>query len=37
MIRLLMTAEGVAPWASRARLERFAEGKAILVIGGVEE
>lgn len=33
MVRLLMTAEGVAPWASRARLERFAAGKAILVIG----
>ncbi len=37
MVPLIMTAEGVAPWASRARLERFAAGKAILVIGEVEE
>lgn len=32
MIRLIMMTEGVAPWAGRARLERFAEGKAVLVV-----
>lgn len=33
MIRLIMTTEGVAPWAGRERLERFAAGKAVLAIG----
>ncbi len=32
MIRLIMMMEGVAPWADRARLERFAEGKAALAV-----
>lgn len=32
MIRLIMMTEGVAPWAGRARLERFAAGKAVLEI-----
>ena len=37
MIRLIMMAEGVSPWASRARLERFAAGKAMLVIEEIDE
>ena len=37
MIRLIMMVEGVSPWASRARLERFAQGKAMLVVEVAQE
>ncbi|WP_350339649.1 nitroreductase/quinone reductase family protein [Actinotalea lenta] len=37
MIRLIMMTEGVAPWARRPRLERFAAGKAVLAIGAIED
>ncbi len=36
MIPLIMMTEGVPPWADRARLERFAAGKAILEIRAVD-
>ncbi len=32
MVRLMMAAEGVPPWASPAALERFAGKKALLII-----
>lgn len=32
MIRLIMLFEGVSPWASRATLERFAHGKAMIIV-----
>ncbi|NLT53035.1 MAG: nitroreductase family deazaflavin-dependent oxidoreductase [Actinomycetales bacterium] len=36
MMRMMLMAEGVPPWAARPRLERFAAGKAMLRIRVVE-